>query len=55
MKIFLFSGSIFVALGIASLIAPIHHTEKYGIKAEDVSFRIQTTHSERCRQLLVSC
>ena len=43
MKIMLFAGLILVVLGIASLLVPIPHTEKHGIKAGDVNIGVETT------------
>jgi hypothetical protein len=37
----LFAGLIFVVLGIASLLVPILHTEKRGIKAGDVNIGVK--------------
>ena len=36
-----------LVLGIASLLLPIPHTEKHGIKAGDVNIGVETTQSER--------
>jgi hypothetical protein len=47
MKTLLYVGLILVALGIASLVVPIPHTQTQGIKVGDANFGVQTTHSER--------
>jgi hypothetical protein len=47
MKIMIFAGLILVVLGIASLLVPIPHSEKHGIKAGDVNIGVDTTQSER--------
>jgi hypothetical protein len=52
MKIMLFAGLILVVLGIASLLVPIPHTEKHGIKAGDVSIGVETTQSERVSPII---
>lgn len=52
MKIMLFAGLILVVLGIASLLVPIPHTEKHGIKAGDVNIGVETTQSERVSPII---
>jgi hypothetical protein len=52
MKIMLFAGLILVVLGIASLLVPIPHSEKHGIKAGDVSIGVETTQSERVSPII---
>jgi hypothetical protein len=52
MKIVLFAGLVLVVLGIASLLVPIPHTEKHEVKAGDVKFGVQTTHSERVSPII---
>ena len=52
MKIILFAGLILVVLGIASLLVPIPHSEKHGIKAGDVSIGMETTQSERVSPII---
>jgi hypothetical protein len=47
MKILLVGGLLVIALGIASLIVPVPHTETHGIKAGDVNIGVQTHDSER--------
>jgi hypothetical protein len=47
MKMFLYAGLLLIVLGIASLVAPIPHSEKQGIKIGDANIGVQTTHSER--------
>jgi hypothetical protein len=39
-------------LGIASLLVPISHTEKHGIKAGDVNIGLETTQSERVSPII---
>jgi hypothetical protein len=52
MKIVLFAGLVLVVLGIASLLVPISHTETHGVKAGDVKFAVQTSHSERVSPII---
>jgi hypothetical protein len=52
MKIVLFAGLVLIVLGIASLLVPIPHTETHGVKAGDVNFALQTTHSERVSPII---
>jgi hypothetical protein len=52
MKIMLFAGLILVVLGIASLLVPIPHSEKHGIKAGDVNIGVETTQSERVSPII---
>jgi hypothetical protein len=52
MKILLFAGLLLVALGIASLIVPIPHTETEGIKIGDAKLGVQTSHSERVSPII---
>ena len=47
MKILLFAGLLLIALGVASLVAPIPHTETEGIKVGKTNLGVQTSHSER--------
>jgi hypothetical protein len=47
MKILLFTGLLLIALGIASLLVPIPHTETEGIKIGKTNLGVQTNHSER--------
>ncbi len=47
MKMLLYAGLLLIALGIASLIVPIPHTETQGIKIGDANLGVQTSHSER--------
>ena len=47
MKMLLYAGIVMIALGIASLIVPIPHTETEGIKVGSANLGIQTSHSER--------
>ena len=52
MKIMLLVGLILVVLGIASLLVPIPHTEKHGIKAGDVNIGVETTQRERVSPII---
>ncbi|MBZ5665047.1 MAG: hypothetical protein LAO30_10630 [Acidobacteriia bacterium] len=47
MKILLYVGLLLVALGIASLVVPIPHTDTEGIKVGNTNLGVQTSHSER--------
>ena len=47
MKMSLYAGLLLIVLGIASLVVPIPHSEKEGIKIGDANIGVQTTHSER--------
>jgi hypothetical protein len=47
MKILLYAGLLLMALGIASLVVPIPHTERQGIKIGDANLGVQTSRSER--------
>jgi hypothetical protein len=47
MKMLLYAGLVMIALGIASLIVPLPHTETEGIKVGSANLGIQTSHSER--------
>ena len=47
MRILLYAGLLLMALGIASLVVPIPHTETQGIKIGDANLGVQTSHSER--------
>jgi len=46
MKAFFWVGTILLALGIASLVGPIPHTEREGFKAGGLSAGIETHHQE---------
>jgi hypothetical protein len=52
MKNLLYVGMLMLVLGIASLVIPIRSTETQGIKAGDVTFGVQTTHSERISPII---
>ncbi len=52
MKALLYAGLILVALGLASLIVPIPHTETEGIKVGGANFGVQTNHSERISPII---
>ncbi len=47
MKLLLPAGVLLIVLGIASLVVPIPHTERQGIKAGGIDIGVQTSHSER--------
>jgi hypothetical protein len=47
MKMLLYAGLVMIALGVASLIVPLPHTETEGIKVGSANLGIQTSHSER--------
>jgi hypothetical protein len=47
MKTLLYAGLLLMALGIASLVVPIPHTETQGIKIGDANLGVQTSRSER--------
>ena len=46
MKMFLVAGLLLIVLGIASLVVPIPHTEREGIKVGGANLGVETTHSE---------
>jgi hypothetical protein len=48
----LFAGLLLVALGIASLVVPVPHTETEGIKVGGANFGVQTSHSERVSPII---
>jgi len=48
----LYAGLLLIALGIASLIVPIPHTETQGIKIGDANLGVQTSHSERVSPII---
>lgn len=52
MRIILFAGLILVVLGIGSLLVPIPHSEKHGIKVGDANIGVETTHSERVSPII---
>jgi hypothetical protein len=47
MKMLLYAGLLLIALGVASLVVPIPHTETEGIKLGNTNLGVQTSHSER--------
>jgi hypothetical protein len=47
MKMLLYAGLLLIALGIASLVVPIPHSETEGIKVGDAKIGVETSHSER--------
>ena len=52
MKVLLLVGLIMVVLGIASLVVPMPHTEKEGIKIGNTNLGVQTSHSERVSPII---
>jgi len=52
MKMLLYAGLLLVALGVASLVVPIPHTETEGIKLGNTNLGIQTSHSERVSPII---
>jgi len=52
MKMLLYAGLVMIALGIASLIVPIPHSETEGIKVGSANLGIQTSHSERVSPII---
>ncbi len=52
MRILLYAGLLLMALGIASLVVPIPHTETQGIKIGDANLGVQTSHSERVSPII---
>ena len=52
MKMLLLAGIVLIVLGIVSLVVPIPHTETEGIKAGNMNFGVQTSHSERVSPII---
>jgi hypothetical protein len=52
MKGLLLAGLLLIVLGIASLVVPIPHTEKEGIKLGNTNLGVQTSHSERVSPII---
>ena len=52
MKVLLPVGLLLVVLGIASLVVPIPHTERQGIKAGGIDVGVQTSHSEQLSPII---
>jgi hypothetical protein len=52
MKLLLPAGVLLIVLGIASLVVPIPHTERQGIKAGGIDIGVQTSHSERVSPII---
>jgi hypothetical protein len=52
MKMLLIAGLVVIALGIASLVVPVPHTETEGIKVGGAKLGVQTSHSERVSPLI---
>lgn len=51
-KMLLLTGIILVVLGIACRVVPIPHTETEGIKAGNINFAVQGSHSERVSPII---
>jgi hypothetical protein len=47
MKMLSYVGLLMIALGVASLVVPIPHTQTEGIKVGNAKLGVQTSHSER--------
>ena len=52
MRLLFWVGVIFVVLGIASLVVPIPHTERSGVKVGGSSIGIETTHDEKVSPII---
>jgi hypothetical protein len=52
MKILVFAGLLLIALGLASLVVPIPHTETEGIKVGKANLGVQTSHSEKVSPII---
>jgi hypothetical protein len=52
MKMLLYAGLLLVVLGIVSLVVPIPHTEREGIKVGNTNLGVQTSHSERVSPII---
>jgi hypothetical protein len=52
MNMLLYAGLLLIALGIASLIVPIPHTQTEGIKVGNTNLGVQTSHSERVSPII---
>jgi hypothetical protein len=52
MKPLLLMGLALVVLGLASLMIPIPHSERDGVKVGGVSFGIETHHSEKAPPII---
>jgi hypothetical protein len=52
MKMLLYAGLLLIALGIASLVVPIPHSETEGIKVGDAKIGVETSHSERVSPII---
>ena len=48
----LYAGLLLIALGIASLVVPIPHSETEGIKVGDAKIGVETSHSERVSPII---
>ena len=51
-RMLFWAGVIFVVLGIASLVVPIPHTERSGVKVGGSSIGIETTHEEKVSPII---
>ena len=52
MKALFWFGLVVLILGIASLLVPIPHTEREGIKAGGVSLGVETRHDEKVSPII---
>ena len=52
MKMLLYAGLLLVVLGIVSLVVPVPHTEREGIKVGNRNLGVQTSHSERVSPII---
>jgi len=52
MKMLLYAGLLLVVLGIVSLVVPVPHTEREGIKVGNTNLGVQTSHSERVSPII---
>jgi hypothetical protein len=47
MKTLFWIGTVLLVLGVASLLFPIPHTEREGVKAGGISLGVETRHEEK--------
>jgi hypothetical protein len=52
MRFLFWVGVVFVVLGVASLVVPIPHTERSGVKVGGSSIGIETTHDEKLSPII---